>query len=50
MDIRKVKNDHLTLLTFLPLSLSLVWNLVEETTRIYAGLFGNIFIQNLIQN
>ena len=31
-------------------SLSLVWNLVEETTTIYAGLFGNIYIQNLIQN
>ena len=24
-----------------PISLSLVWNVVEETTRIYAGLFGN---------
>ena len=33
-----------------PISLSLVWNLVKETARIYAGLFGNIYFQNLIQN
>ena len=45
MDIRKVKVDHLTLLACLPLSLGLVCSLVEEATRIYAGLFGNIFIQ-----
>ena len=50
MDIKKVKVDHLILLACLPTSFSLVWNLEKETPRIYVGLFGNIYFQNLIQN
>ena len=49
MDIWRSRLTTWHSLPVCPIALSLIWNLVEKTSRIYAGLFGNIYISNLIK-